>query len=104
MAITLDTHNGTDSGSTAVTNVTVTLTVTAVDLIVAAVSVGGNQVSNLTVSDNVNSGNYTQAVAPGYDSGIGQTNGIWYFTNSASGTITVKAALTSGSASFFAMT
>jgi hypothetical protein len=104
MAITLDTHNGADSGPTAVTNQTVTLTVTAGDLIVAAVSVGNDQTSNLTVSDNVNSGNYTQALSPDYDSTLGQTGGIWYYTNSASGSITVKAALTSGSASYFALT
>ncbi len=104
MAITLDTHGGVDSGSISVTNQTVTLTVTAGDLIVAAVSVGNNQTSNLTVSDNVNSGNYTQALSPNFSSTINQTNGVWYFANSAGGSITVKAALASGSNNFFALT
>jgi hypothetical protein len=104
MAITLDTHGGADSQSTVVTNQTVTLTVTAGDLIIAAVSVAGNQTSNLTVSDNVNSGNYTQALSPYYSSTLNQTNGVWYFANSAGGSITVKAALTSGSSLSFALT
>jgi hypothetical protein len=89
MAITLGANNSTDNGSTASATVVVTLTgVSTGDLIVAEVSFSSNATLN-QVKDNVNSGNYTAAVAVHHNTTLGQYYGIYYMPNSASGTVTI---------------
>lgn len=89
-AITADTHCAADNGSTSASTVSCTLTVTAGDLIVCAGTWNdsGNHTANC--ADNTNAGNYPVACAAVDDSNIGQKAEMWYFTNSAGGSITVK--------------
>ena len=89
-AITLDTHCAADNGSTSASTVSCTLSVTAGDLIICAGtwSDSGNHTANC--ADNTNSGNYPVACAVVDDTNLTQKTAMWYFANSASGSITVK--------------
>ena len=89
-AITLDTHCAADNGSTSASTVSCTLNVTAGDLIICAGtwSDSGNHTANC--ADTTNAGNYPVACAVLDDTNLTQKTAIWYFANSASGSITVK--------------
>lgn len=89
-AITADTHCAADNGSTSASTVSCTLNVTAGDLIVCAGTWNDSGSHTANCADNTNAGNYPVACAVVDDSNVGQKAEMWYFTNSAGGSITVK--------------
>jgi hypothetical protein len=104
MAITLNAINSTvnkNTGGTALTtNIAVTLTgVAAGDLITVQLGVDEtNTVGTVTVTDNVNSGNYSVGNAMYSNPSWFIDAGTFYFVNSAAGTVTITASWTGSEA------
>jgi len=102
-AITPDTHGGADNGSVSASTLSVTLAVTAGDLIVVSATWNNAGTPTATCADNVNAGNYPVAIASVNDTNIGQITQSWYFANSGGGSVTITVTL-SAAATFLAMT